>query len=307
MRGRCATVRDGARGVMADPPEALCGVLSDDGAARERGACDEGRARAASVSEVSDVLRDVRDVLTAGLDGGDVRAAARAALALCTAHVGVLRDVGVGDFLDAESDHFCLSVAAPTRGGKSFLVRALALEMLDRGRVGKVYVFAGAVSAAVESYAGLGAFVYDFSDELGQFLRSRRGKTDGCLVILDDVLGTNADKSLAVRALFSEGRHLALSCFCISQTANRALTPLIKQQSRFIVFGDLNERQLKMIYDEVKIRPATSFRGFCVWVEEHVKNYTACGRRGRSECAGCVRERVCGVRREPLGRPRRAV
>ena len=142
----------------------------------------------------------------------------------------------------------------------------------------------------MESYAGLGAFVYEFSDELlGQFLRSRRGKTDGCLVILDDVLGTNADKSLAVRALFSEGRHLALSCFCISQTANRALTPLIKQQSRFIVFGDLNERQLKMIYDEVKIRPATSFREFCAWVEEHVRDYTfgvwAAGTK-----------RVCGVR-----------
>ena len=91
-----------------------------------------------------------------------------------------------------------MTVAAPTRGGKSFLVRSLALEMLDRGRVGKVYVFAGAVQAAVESYAGLGAFVYEFSDELlGQFLRSRRGKTDGCLVILpvDDVLGTNASAS----------------------------------------------------------------------------------------------------------------
>ena len=208
---------------MADPPEALFGALTlDDGAARARdGARDdaEGRGRAASgvSAGVADVLRDVRDALTAGLaDGGDVRAAARTALALCTAHVGVSRDVlGVGDFLDAERDHFCLSVAAPTRGGKSFLVRSLALEMLDRGRVGKVYVFAGAVQAAVESYAGLGAFVYEFSDELlGQFLRSRRGKTDGCLVILDDVLGTNADKSLAVRALFSEGRHLALSCFC---------------------------------------------------------------------------------------------
>ena len=281
---------------MADPPEALFGALTlDDGAdAETAGLRDEGRARAASgvSAGVADVLRDVRDTLTAGLaDGGDVRAAARSALALCTAHVGVSRDVlGVGDFLDAEPQHFCLSVAAPTRGGKSFLVRSLALEMLDRGRVGKVYVFAGAVQAAVESYAGLGAFVYEFSDELlGQFLRSRRGKTDGCLVILDDVLGTNADKSLAVRALFSEGRHLALSCFCISQTANRALTPLIKQQSRFIVFGDLNERQLKMIYDEVKIRPATSFREFCAWVEEHVRDYTfgvwAAGTK-----------RVCGVR-----------
>ena len=142
-------------------------------------------------------------------------------------------------------------------------------------------------------------------------------------MILDDVLGTNADKSLAVRALSSEGRHLALSCFCISQTANRALTPLIKRgvqvrppqprgappralqaagwgvrlvprpplclfhphvghrrggrqdrEPRFIVFGDLNERQLKMIYDKVKIRPATSFREICAWVDQHVRDYT---------------------------------
>lgn len=38
--------------------------------------------------------------------------------------------------------------------------------MLDRGRVGKVYVFGlragvGSVQAAVESYAGLGAFIYE--------------------------------------------------------------------------------------------------------------------------------------------------
>ena len=52
------------------------------------------------------------------------------------------------------------------------------------------------------------------------------------------------------------------------------LTPLVKQQSRFIVFGDLNDRQLKMIYDEVKIRPATTFQQFCVWVDEHLQKHT---------------------------------
>ena len=29
-----------------------------------------------------------------------------------------------------------------------------------------------------------------------------------------------------------------------------------------------------MVYDEVKIRPATSFREFCTWVDEHVRDYT---------------------------------
>jgi len=197
-------------------------------------------------------------------------------LELCESHVGVSRDVrDVGDLLDAEPDHFCMSVAAPSQGGKSYLVRALAREMLDRGRVGKVYVFAGSVQAAVKSYDGLGAFVFEFDDDrLGRFLKSRRGKTDGCLVILDDVLGTGADRSGAVRDLFSNGRHYFLSCFCISQVSNRALTPLVKQQSRFIVFGDLNERQLKMIYDEVKIRPATTLREFYSWVDERLRVHT---------------------------------
>jgi hypothetical protein len=86
------------------------------------------------------------------------------------------------------------------------------------------------------------------------------------MVILDDVLGTDAGTSRAVRALFSEGRHLRASCFMLSQVANRVLTPLVKQQSRFIV--------LKMIYDEVKIRPATTFRQFCAWVDEHLVKHT---------------------------------
>jgi len=147
--------------------------------------------------------------------------------------------------------------------------------MLDQERVCKVYVFSGTVQGAVESYAGLGALCYEFSDEkLEKFNRTRQGKSDDVLVILDDVLGTDAGTSRAVRALFSEGRHLRASCFMLSQVANRVLTPLVKQQSRFIVFGDLNDRQLKMIYDEVKIRPATTFRQFCVWVDEHLQKHT---------------------------------
>jgi len=237
-----------------------------------------GRERSASgVSGVSDVLRDVRDVLRRGLaEGGDVRASARTALELCESHVGVSRDVrDVRELLDGVRGHFGLCVASPTRGGKSYLVRALAREMLDQERVCKVYVFSGTVQGAVESYAGLGALCYEFSDErLEKFNRTRQGKSDDVLVILDDVLGTDAGTSRAVRALFSEGRHLRASCFMLSQVANRVLTPLVKQQSRFIVFGDLNDRQLKMIYDEVKIRPATTFRQFCVWVDEHLQKHT---------------------------------
>ena len=82
---------------------------------------------------------------------------------------------------------------------------------------------------------------------------------------------------------------MGLSSFCISQVANRALTPLIKQQSRFIVFGDLNAKQLKMIFDEVKIRPATTFAAFSAWVDKHVKDYTF-----GVWSAGT--KRVCGVR-----------
>ena len=49
--------------------------------------------------------------------------------------------------------------------------------------------------------------------------------------------------------------------------------------------------QLKMIYDEVKIRPATSFREFCAWVDQHVRDYTF-GVWG----AGTKRVTVYGVR-----------
>ena len=142
-----------------------------------------GRERSASgVSGVADVLRDVRDVLLRGLaEGGDVRASARTALELCESHVGVSDVRDVRELLDGVRGHFGLCVASPTRGGKSYLVRALAREMLDQERVCKVYVFSGTVQGAVESYAGLGALCYEFSDELlEKFLRTRWGRTTTC-------------------------------------------------------------------------------------------------------------------------------
>jgi hypothetical protein len=59
----------------------------------------------------------------------------------------------------------------------------------------------------------------------------------------------------------------------LSQVANRALTPLIKQQSQLFFFGALNDANLRHVYDTITIKPRQDFREFQAWVDEHVVDY----------------------------------
>jgi len=233
------------------------------------------RASSASVLDSDALIERIHDILSDGLaEGADVRAAAMEALALCgsLSHAEGVRTVA--DML-ASDERFIASVVAPTESGKSYLVRAMVQHLLALNRVEGVFVFAGSVPAAREAYDGIAPIkVMPFSDEtLGKFLEFQKTRMTPACIILDDILGTDADKSAAVRALVADGRHYNLSTFVVSQVANRALTPVIKQQSKFIIYGMLNTPNLTYVYDAITLRPSMTKAAFMKWSEEHVKGF----------------------------------
>jgi hypothetical protein len=176
----------------------------------------------------------------------------------------------------ADDPFFHLSFAAPTKAGKSTLVNALATRMMERGMVKSVFVFAGSKRVAALIYTHPAFECYDFSDEaLGMFLKDAdKGVFGPSLVILDDVLGTNADKSKAVMELFSVGRNYQLSCFCLCQLPNFALTNLIKSNSDFILFADYNDTQLRYISAAIHTHPRMTFKDLQSWSDDNLKRYT---------------------------------
>ena len=216
----------------------------------------------------------IRDVLERGLEGG-LRAAVHEALKLCGARREGVRDVR--ELPDETEGCFSMCVAAGVRGGKSFLIRALASSLLARGRVVQVYVYTGNVAGAADSFDGLWAdgvnLICEFSDEeLAKFVAKRSKASPPALVIFDDVLGQGLEKSKVAETLFSAFRHSNVSVIVATQKANCALTPTAKQNADFILFGRLNPRQMKTLHgemdfaDEALEKPAA----FSQWVKTNL-------------------------------------
>lgn len=70
------------------------------------------------------------------------------------------------------------------------------------------------------------------------------------LVVIDDALGTpESFRSLTLQRIFSQGRHVFISCVIISQHTAYLLTPIIKSNSDIILWSRLNRQQLKSLWE----------------------------------------------------------
>ena len=172
-------------------------------------------------------LSAIYTLLSEALDGGDVREAAMKALEICDAPLqSTPLQLSLRQVLDLPKEYFVASVASSTDSGKSVLVRALVEDLVVCGRADNILVFSGNTIGAHKAYAEMGGHdsvkgkdrltIYEFSeDTLREFLDHQKNRMvkKRYVVILDDVLGTDADKSLAVRSLVSDGRHLNIITF----------------------------------------------------------------------------------------------
>jgi hypothetical protein len=182
--------------------------------------------------------------------------------------------------------YFTMSFASKRNSGKTYLVTDIVKTLLKKKKVDMVLVMSN--SAGLNNdYAFLPeGLVMPFKESVLEQLWKRqkntpREKREHILVVLDDVLSDpQAVRSHNVGRLYALGRHNFISCIVISQVANHVLSPVMKQNSDFILWSRLNKNQLGILWESMNgvekrdfVRWAETFGGvhfnFCVF-----DNYT---------------------------------
>ena len=183
----------------------------------------------------------------------------------------------IDDFIKTHigTKHFHMGVSARTDSGKTTFVRQLAKGLIAKGIIKNVFVFSPNTTQAKKNYGDLivaDDFNVQFSDEALQELleyqisKQRRGKGQPTLVILDDILGTkDGENSKVVNTFFSAGRQQQIYTIAISQVGNRALSPVIKENCRLIMFYRLNPRTASNLHDFFILNPPWTKKNLIQW------------------------------------------
>jgi hypothetical protein len=186
------------------------------------------------------------------------------------------------EFLKRDATHFNFCVASAIKTGKSYLVGAIAREMVAAGRIAHVLIFTGGepVDAVDMFEVGFPARAIQYNaGEVAAFLSvCEKRKAGGhalkpTLVVFDDIVGQGVEKDVSIMALFTRGRHLNVWACVSSQQSNNALTPTFKANSRFILFSQLTGSAMTMLHKDMVLRPEMAPKSFRSWVAENCEDY----------------------------------
>ena len=141
-----------------------------------------------------------------------------------------------------------ICVMSKRNSGKSVFVNDLVQQLLVNNKVDSVIVFS-ATAMYNNDYKNIPkSHILQYSDnKIRQIMNLQKKKPvsqrNQVLVVLDDLLGSvkNSDEILK---LYSLGRHFNITPVLISQTANRLISPTIKNNSDHMFISRLNRQQL---------------------------------------------------------------
>jgi hypothetical protein len=176
----------------------------------------------------------------------------------------------VQSLIDRLPKYFTICCSSKRNSGKTFLIIQLVKTLLKQKKVDMVIVLSNTAGLNKDFDFLPSGLVMKFSEDVLKAIWDRQAKTDKdkrdhVLVILDDVLSDHsAVRSEMIGRLYSAGRHTSTSCICISQVANIVLTPVMKQNSDFLLWSRLNRRQLENIWSSMN---GLSKRDFIRWAE----------------------------------------
>lgn len=163
------------------------------------------------------------------------------------------------DFKKGNASH--LTIAAPTRGGKSEMINGLIQKYLPCFET--VVIMCGTFPFS-KSYDDLvkrhskKIKIYPYSNEfLMKFInvskqRSLQNKTIYTLLVLDDITNIVNNKTQAELGKFlTLCRHQGINVFLCSHQANNVLTPLLRDNIQYFLFRQNSINSLKTIYESV--------------------------------------------------------
>jgi hypothetical protein len=109
------------------------------------------------------------------------------------------------------------------------------------------------------------------------------------LLVLDDILGTTADKAPVVQDLYSRGRHERIGVIVLSQAANHVPTPIMKANSSLLMWCSLNQDSTAKLHKSLTIKPAKTLPQLVEWCNEVAVDRTFAAYTGRNNALFPVR------------------
>ena len=136
-------------------------------------------------------------------------------------------------------------IVAPRDHGKSHLQRAIVRELTRQGHVSDVLVLTS--TGAPEDFPFLSpSCVKRFSNDLisSVLQRQRLDKSIRTLIVVDDAMASEAERSTSLRDLFANGRNLNAYVVLCSQMFTRVTDPTVRGNSDYIFFAGQSDKAL---------------------------------------------------------------
>jgi hypothetical protein len=163
--------------------------------------------------------------------------------------------LGVDEIVRRLPTYFTISCLSARNSGKSVLIQELVKTLLKEKRIDLCLVMSGSAGLNNDFNFLPPQYLMNFdSSILNRLWETQKitpvSERKHVLLVIDDALGTpEAFRDMTLQKIFSQGRHLWLSCAIISQHTTYLLTPIIKGNSDIILWSRLNLQQQKSLWE----------------------------------------------------------
>ena len=185
--------------------------------------------------------------------------------------------MNTAEFAEGVQLPFAMVVASKRNSGKTLFVSQFIKELLRQKKIFAPVVYSNTAHLNGDYSFLPHALVRQFSPENLKSLMDKqaaipKNKRHALLLVFDDVLGD--ERALGNKEIlyaYAMGRHINIHPILISQTANRVLTPPIRNNADYFVLSRLNRQQLGEVWESITNMEKRQFVGF---VERVNKNFT---------------------------------
>ena len=185
--------------------------------------------------------------------------------------------MNVEEFADLVQMPFAMVVASKRNSGKTMFVSQLIKALVKTKKVYVPIIYSNTAHLNGDYSFLPEGLVRRFQPENLKAMLDKQAslpKTERkpVLLVLDDILGDErATGNKEILYAYAMGRHINVHPILISQTANRVLTPAIRNNADYFVLSRLNRQQLGEVWESITNMEKREFIGF---VERVNKNFT---------------------------------
>jgi hypothetical protein len=185
--------------------------------------------------------------------------------------------MNVPDFADEVQVPFAMVIASKRNSGKTLMVSQLIKELVRTKKIYVPLVYSNTAHLNGDYSFLPEGLVRPFKSANLKMVMEKQSampKADRkpLLIVFDDVLGD--DSALGNKDIlycYAMGRHINIHPILISQTANKVLTPAIRNNADYFILSRLNRMQLAEVWESITNMERKDFISF---VERANKNFT---------------------------------